>query len=62
MTKENGKTLDEARGEVRRAIENVEVGASIPSLLMGYNVEDVAQKLMRSVASTAGRIRHVGAV
>ncbi len=45
VTKENGKTLDEARGEVRRAIENVEVGASIPSLLMGYNVEDVAQEI-----------------
>lgn len=43
VTKENGKTLDEARGEVRRAIENVEVAAGIPSLLMGYNAEDVAQ-------------------
>ena len=45
VTDENGKTLDEARGEVRRAIENVEVGTSIPSLLMGYNAEDVAQDI-----------------
>ena len=45
VTNENGKTLDEARGEVRRAIENVEVGTSIPSLLMGYNAEDVAQDI-----------------
>jgi malonate-semialdehyde dehydrogenase (acetylating) / methylmalonate-semialdehyde dehydrogenase len=45
VTVENGKTLDEARGEVRRAIENVEVGTSIPSLLMGYNAEDVAQDI-----------------
>lgn len=45
VTLENGKTLDEARGEVRRAIENVEVAAGIPSLLMGYNVEDVSQDI-----------------
>ncbi len=42
VTTEHGKILDEARGEVRRAIENVEVAAGIPSLLMGYNAEDVA--------------------
>ena len=45
VTDENGKTIDEARGEVRRAIENVEVAAGIPSLLMGYNAEDVAQEI-----------------
>jgi malonate-semialdehyde dehydrogenase (acetylating)/methylmalonate-semialdehyde dehydrogenase len=39
---ENGKTLDEARGSLRRAIENVEVAAGIPSLMMGYNLEDGA--------------------
>lgn len=39
---EHGKILDEARGEVRRAIENVEVATSIPSLMMGYNAEDIA--------------------
>lgn len=39
---ENGKTLDEARGSVRRAIDNVEVAAGIPSLMMGYGLEDGA--------------------
>ncbi|MEW6716902.1 MAG: CoA-acylating methylmalonate-semialdehyde dehydrogenase [Chloroflexota bacterium] len=42
IVKEHGKILDEARGEVRRAIENVEVAAGVPSLMMGYNVEDVS--------------------
>src|SRR3989442_5795566 len=37
-----GKTIEEARGEVRRAIENVEVAAGIPSLMMGYNLADGA--------------------
>jgi len=40
---ENGKIIDEARAEVRRAIENVELAAGIPSQMMGYNLEDVAQ-------------------
>lgn len=40
---EHGKIIDEARGEVRRGIENVEVAAGVPSLMMGYNMEDVAQ-------------------
>ena len=40
---EHGKILDEARGEVRRGIENVEVAAGVPSLMMGYNMEDVSQ-------------------
>jgi malonate-semialdehyde dehydrogenase (acetylating)/methylmalonate-semialdehyde dehydrogenase len=43
VVKENGKTIDEARGEVRRAIENVELAAGIPQQMMGYNLEDVAQ-------------------
>ncbi len=42
VTLEHGKILDEARGEIRRAIENVEVAAGIPSLMMGYNAEDIA--------------------
>ncbi|MEW6322305.1 MAG: CoA-acylating methylmalonate-semialdehyde dehydrogenase [Acidobacteriota bacterium] len=42
ITLESGKTIGEARGEVRRGIENVEVAAGIPSLAMGYNAEDVA--------------------
>jgi malonate-semialdehyde dehydrogenase (acetylating)/methylmalonate-semialdehyde dehydrogenase len=43
IVREHGKIIDEARGEVRRAIENVEVAAGVPSLMKGYNMEDVAQ-------------------
>jgi malonate-semialdehyde dehydrogenase (acetylating)/methylmalonate-semialdehyde dehydrogenase len=42
LTSEQGKALDEARGEYRRTIENVECAASIPTLQMGYNMEDIA--------------------
>ncbi len=42
IVKENGKTIDEARGEVRRGIECVEVSTGIPSLMMGVNSEDIA--------------------
>src|SRR5579884_2461057 len=41
-TMENGKTLVESRAEIRRAIENVEVACGIPTLMQGYNLEDVA--------------------
>ena len=40
---ENGKTLDDARGEMRRAVENVEVACGIPSLMLGDFSEDVAR-------------------
>jgi malonate-semialdehyde dehydrogenase (acetylating)/methylmalonate-semialdehyde dehydrogenase len=43
VTRENGKTLDEARGSVKRGIECVEVAAGAPSLLMGQVLEDVAK-------------------
>ena len=43
ITTENGKTLTEARAELRRAIENVEVACGIPILMQGYNLEDVAR-------------------
>ena len=42
-TQECGKTLAESQGELRRGIENVEVACGIPSLMMGYNVEDIAR-------------------
>jgi len=42
QTMEHGKTIDESRGETRRGIENVETATGIPSLMMGYNLEDVA--------------------
>jgi malonate-semialdehyde dehydrogenase (acetylating)/methylmalonate-semialdehyde dehydrogenase len=41
-TEENGKTLTESRAELRRAIENVEVACGIPTMMQGYNLEDVA--------------------
>ncbi|HLF36742.1 MAG TPA: CoA-acylating methylmalonate-semialdehyde dehydrogenase [Anaerolineales bacterium] len=43
ITLENGKTLEESRGEVRRAIENVEVACGIPILMQGVVSEDIAR-------------------
>lgn len=43
VTIENGKTLVEARGEVRRGIENVEVACGIPLMLQGYNLENISR-------------------
>jgi malonate-semialdehyde dehydrogenase (acetylating) / methylmalonate-semialdehyde dehydrogenase len=43
ITVENGKTLGEAKAEMRRAIENVEVACGIPTMMQGYNLEDVAR-------------------
>src|SRR5215813_580532 len=40
-TTENGKTFPEARAELRRAIENIEVACGIPMMMQGYNLEDV---------------------
>ena len=45
LVKENGKTLAEARGSMRRAIENVEIASGIPSLMMGYSLENVAKDI-----------------
>ena len=45
VTTEHGKTLDEARGSVRRGIECVEVACGAPSMLMGYGLENVAPGL-----------------
>jgi malonate-semialdehyde dehydrogenase (acetylating)/methylmalonate-semialdehyde dehydrogenase len=41
-TRENGKTFAEAMAELQRGIENVEVACGIPTLMQGYNLEDVA--------------------
>jgi len=41
ITLENGKTFGEAKAEWRRAIENVEVACGIPTMMQGYNLEDV---------------------
>ena len=42
ITLECGKTLDEARGELRRGVENVEVACGAPILIQGYHNEDIA--------------------
>lgn len=42
VTTEHGKTLDESRGSLRRGIECVEAACGAPSMLMGYNLENVA--------------------
>jgi malonate-semialdehyde dehydrogenase (acetylating)/methylmalonate-semialdehyde dehydrogenase len=42
QTQEHGKTIDESRGETRRGIENIEVACGIPTLMQGYNSEDIA--------------------
>ena len=41
ITIENGKTFAEAKAEMRRAIENIEVACGIPMMMQGYNLEDV---------------------
>ncbi|MCE2440996.1 MAG: CoA-acylating methylmalonate-semialdehyde dehydrogenase [Candidatus Latescibacteria bacterium] len=42
VTREHGKTLEEARGSVRRGIEVVEFACGAPSLLMGEALENIA--------------------
>jgi len=44
-TQENGKTFAESRAELQRGIENVEVACGIPTLMQGYNLEDIASGL-----------------
>ncbi|GIV78413.1 MAG: methylmalonate-semialdehyde dehydrogenase (CoA acylating) [Litorilinea sp.] len=43
ITNECGKTYAESVGEMRRGIENVEVACGAPSLMQGYNNEDIAR-------------------
>jgi malonate-semialdehyde dehydrogenase (acetylating)/methylmalonate-semialdehyde dehydrogenase len=43
VTRENGKTLPESRGEVRRAIEVVELACGAPTLMMGTNLDQIAE-------------------
>lgn len=42
ITLENGKTFKESVGEMRRAIENVEVACGIPTMMQGHISEDIA--------------------
>ncbi len=43
LTRENGKTADDSKAEVRRAIQMVEVACGMPSLMLGDSLNDVAQ-------------------
>jgi malonate-semialdehyde dehydrogenase (acetylating)/methylmalonate-semialdehyde dehydrogenase len=43
LTTENGKTLEDAKTEVRRAIQMVEVVCGMPSLMMGDSLENVSR-------------------
>lgn len=43
ITIENGKILSDARGEMRRAIENVETACGIPLMMLGDFSEDIAR-------------------
>ncbi|MGJ5672748.1 MAG: CoA-acylating methylmalonate-semialdehyde dehydrogenase [Nostochopsis sp.] len=43
ITQECGKTLAESKGEMRRAIENVEIACGIPMMMQGTNLEDIAR-------------------
>jgi malonate-semialdehyde dehydrogenase (acetylating)/methylmalonate-semialdehyde dehydrogenase len=43
LTTEQGKAIDEARGEVRRMIENVEHATGVTTLMCGYSLEDIAK-------------------
>jgi len=42
IVQENGKTIAEARGEVRRSIEEVECACGIPSLMQGYIAKNIS--------------------
>ena len=43
LSTENGKTVDDAAGSVRRAIQMVEVACGMPSLMMGQSLENVSK-------------------
>lgn len=43
ITIEHGKALNAARGEMLRAIENVEVACGIPTMMQGRLLEDIAE-------------------
>ena len=45
LTRENGKTSEDSKMEVRRAIQMVEVACGMPSLMMGDSLNDVARDI-----------------
>ncbi|HZP05574.1 MAG TPA: CoA-acylating methylmalonate-semialdehyde dehydrogenase [Terracidiphilus sp.] len=42
ITNECGKTMAESKGEMQRAIENVETACGMPTMMQGTNCEDIA--------------------
>ncbi|GGH79857.1 malonate-semialdehyde dehydrogenase (acetylating)/methylmalonate-semialdehyde dehydrogenase [Pullulanibacillus pueri] len=49
ITKENGKSIGEARGEVQRGIECVEFAAGAPTLMMGDSLPSIATDVESSM-------------
>jgi malonate-semialdehyde dehydrogenase (acetylating)/methylmalonate-semialdehyde dehydrogenase len=45
LTTEQGKAIDESRGEVRRMIENVEHATGVTTLMTSYTLEDIAKDI-----------------
>jgi len=45
LVREMGKVIDEARGEVRRMIENVEHATGVTTMMTGYCLEDIAKDI-----------------
>jgi malonate-semialdehyde dehydrogenase (acetylating)/methylmalonate-semialdehyde dehydrogenase len=43
VTQENGKTIEESRGEVKRAIEVIDFACGAPTLTMGQNLDQIAR-------------------
>jgi malonate-semialdehyde dehydrogenase (acetylating)/methylmalonate-semialdehyde dehydrogenase len=48
LVRDHGKTLDEARGELRRGIENVEVACGMPSLMQSGSLLNAAPAIDES--------------
>jgi malonate-semialdehyde dehydrogenase (acetylating) / methylmalonate-semialdehyde dehydrogenase len=62
---ENGKTMDEARGEVRRGIESVDFATSVPSILRAARLQGRRHQQRHrrdGRAPTDGRVRRDYAV
>ncbi len=49
LTTEQGKAIDEARGEVRRMIENIEHATGVTTMMTGYCLEDIARGIDSSL-------------
>lgn len=43
LTREHGKTLNEAKGSILRGIQMVEAATSAPSMMMGQTLEDISR-------------------